>query len=209
MRPPRRSKPLPRPHKKPSQARAAFTVNTLYEAFVRIWRRDGPDAATTRAIAEESGYAVGTLYEYFPNRAALFSGYVRHCLDDLCRRLAETDADLADRPWRQRLGALVAASLDRDGEAPWFDATMLAMEHQIADTDHHRRAFSLLCRVWGQRLAAWPDLDPVDDGTVETLVLTVWGAWRYRLLLGLGPVSEPEVERVTSMVERLLAGATP
>ena len=58
---PRRSagKPLPQPHKRPSQARAVFTVNTLYEGFVRIWRRDGPDAATTRAIAEESGYAVG------------------------------------------------------------------------------------------------------------------------------------------------------
>ena len=67
-----------KPLKRPSQRRAKFTVQAIYEAFVRIWQRDGAQAATTRAVALEAGCSVGTLYEYFPNKEALLSGYVQH-----------------------------------------------------------------------------------------------------------------------------------
>lgn len=204
MRKPPRQKPLPQPHKRPSQARAVFTVQTLYDGFVRIWRRNGPAATTTRAIAEESGYAVGTLYEYFPNRTALFSGYVRHYLEDLCQRLRQADTAQEGLPWRQRLPRLVAISLDQDGQAPYFDAGMLAMENQIADTGHHRRAFQLLCAVWEALLAGWEDLETPDQARVETLVTVLWGARRYAMLLERGEVTDQEVERVSRMVEALL-----
>ena len=80
---------LPRPRKRPVQARARFTVQAIYDAYVRIWRRDGPDALTMRALADESGFAIGTIYEYFPNKAALHSGYVRHVMDGLRARIRE------------------------------------------------------------------------------------------------------------------------
>jgi hypothetical protein len=34
---------LPKPLKRPAQARARFTVLAIYHAFVRIWQRDGRD----------------------------------------------------------------------------------------------------------------------------------------------------------------------
>ncbi|WP_230626125.1 TetR/AcrR family transcriptional regulator [Cupriavidus necator] len=77
-----RSKPL----KRPSQQRAHFTVNAIYDAFVRIWRRHGWDGVTTRAVALEAGFSVGTLYEYFPSKEALVSGYVRHTVETLLDR---------------------------------------------------------------------------------------------------------------------------
>lgn len=176
--------PLPQPHKRPSQARAVFTVQTLYEGFVRIWRRDGPDAATTRAIAEESGYAVGTLYDYFPNRTALLSGYVRYCMDRLCDDLRQANDALAAAPWEQRLRRLVGDTLNEDGRAPYFDRDMLLLEGRIAGPEHHRLAFRQLARVWGECVAQWPDRpEPVDEATIDTLVLMLWGARRYGLLL--------------------------
>ena len=72
---------LPKPLKRPTQDRAKFTVQALYDGFVRICVRDGWDSVSMRALAEETGYAVGTLYEYFPNRDALLSGYVRHAIE--------------------------------------------------------------------------------------------------------------------------------
>src|SRR6188474_3749569 len=75
--------PAAKPLKRPSQARARFTVQAIYDAFVRIWRRDGWERLTTRAVALETGISVGTLYEYFPNKLALLSGYVRHSVEVL------------------------------------------------------------------------------------------------------------------------------
>ena len=68
----------PKPLKRPAQARPRFTVQAIYDAFVRIWQRDGSAGVATRAVALETGVAVGTLYEYFPNKQALLSGYVRY-----------------------------------------------------------------------------------------------------------------------------------
>lgn len=205
---PRRSagKPLPQPHKRPSQARAVFTVNTLYEGFVRIWRRDGPDAATTRAIAEESGYAVGTLYEYFPNRTALLSGYVRYCMDRLCEDLRQGNETLTAAAWEQRLERLVSITLNEDGQAPYFDRDMLLMEGRIAGPEHHELAFRQLARVWWECVTQWPDRPaPVDQATVDTLVLTLWGARRYGLLLdGDSGDRRRRVEQCTRMARALL-----
>lgn len=68
--------PRPKPHKRPTQARAKFTVEAIYQAFVRIWMRDGWQRLTTREVALEAGFAVGTLYDYFPSKEALLSGYI-------------------------------------------------------------------------------------------------------------------------------------
>jgi AcrR family transcriptional regulator len=200
-------KALPRPHKRPSQARSRFTVQALYEAFVRIWRRDGASAATTRAVAAEAGYAVGTVYEYFPNREALLSGYFRHCLDDLCRRLREADAAAAAQlGWQPRLRRLVSVTLDEARQAPYFDAEMLLSESAIADGVQHRKAFAALCETWQSILAGWPDLPAPPRELIESLVTTLWGGRRYAILLGRRRADAEEIERATTMVTALLRG---
>jgi len=202
-------KALPRPHKRPSQARSRFTVQVLYEAFVRIWRRDGPRAASMRAVAAEAGYAVGTLYGYFPNREALLSGYFRHCLDDLCRRLREADAQAdASASWQERLRRLVAVTLDEPRRAPYFDSDMLLSEAAIADAAQHRRAFSLLCDTWYALMSSWPDLPALDRAVVDTLVTMLWGGRRYAILLGRRRSSSEEVQRATSMAAALWLAQT-
>ena len=82
----------PKPLKRPTQARAKATVQAIFDAFVRIWQRDGWARLTTRAVALEAGIAVGTLYDYFPSKTALQSGYVRHCIEHLIRAVG-TDAN--------------------------------------------------------------------------------------------------------------------
>jgi len=97
-----RAKPL----KRPSQRRAKFTVQAIYEAFVRIWQRGGAQAATTRAVALEAGCSVGTLYEYFPNKEALLSGYVRHTIEVLL----DAHPERGDQPCRHPVGRPRASS---------------------------------------------------------------------------------------------------
>ncbi len=177
-----RSKPL----KRPSQQRAHFTVNAIYDAFVRIWRRDGWDGVTTRAVALEAGFSVGALYEYFPSKEALASGYVRHTVETMLARIDTEVTQRADADWRTRGRRLVAIACGADDEATGivFDADIIGLEPRIAEPKHHRRVFEEFCEAWRRALCACPDLPTAPDAAkVQALVLAVWGARRYRLLL--------------------------
>lgn len=66
-----------KPRKKPSQERSAATVEAIVEAAIRILRRDGWAGLTTTRVAALAGVSVGSLYQYFPNRAAIAVEIVR------------------------------------------------------------------------------------------------------------------------------------
>lgn len=174
-----------KPLKRPLQARAKFTVQAIYDAFVRIWRKHGWEGVSTRAVALEAGVSVGTLYEYFPNKHALLSGYVRHCIDVL---LEEIDRQVIAPPaasWEQRIHRLVRLTCGIDvAELPYFDSEMLSLENQIAEQKHHRRVFDELSAKWIAAVDACTDL-PGRAGadTVKALFLSIWGGRRYLMLV--------------------------
>lgn len=165
--------PRPKPLKRPAQARAKFTVQAIYDSFVRIWQRDGWTRLTTRAVALETGVSVGTLYDYFPNKQAMLSGYVRHCIESLVAALAQRPITI------ERVVRLIC---DPVGEGmPTFDAEMLELEHEIAEPKHHRRAYDELLAAWHRALgAAGCHADPA---RIEALFVAAWGGRRYMLLV--------------------------
>lgn len=176
-----RSKPL----KRPTQARSKFTVQAIYDAFVRIWNAHGWEGVTTRAVALETGVAVGTLYDYFPDKEALLSGYVRHCVDALLARLDVEVIAPSDMAWQERVQRLVRITCDTrlDG-LPAVDHEMLMLEHRVAEPKHHRRVYDELASRWEQAFKACKDLQPpLSSATVHALLTAAWGARRYRLLV--------------------------
>lgn len=176
-----RSKPL----KRPTQARGKFTVQAIYDAFVRIWTTHGWEGVTTRAVALETGIAVGTLYDYFPDKEALLSGYVRHGIEALLARLDAEVVAPAGIDWRERVTRLVHITCDTQLEGlPAFDHGMLMLEHRVAEPKHHRRVYDELAGRWLAAFAACKDLQPPPSpATVRALLTAAWGARRYRLLV--------------------------
>ena len=69
-------RPSVRPRKKPVQKRSQVTVEAIVEAAARIFVREGYASATTNRIAELAGVSVGSLYEYFPNKASLLAALI-------------------------------------------------------------------------------------------------------------------------------------
>ena len=59
------------PRKQPVQERSRDTVRAILEAAAQVLERRGYAGTTTDRIAARAGVSVGTLYQYFPNKAAI------------------------------------------------------------------------------------------------------------------------------------------
>lgn len=87
--------------RKPRQQRSQVTVDSLVEAgFICLTRR-GARHTSTRHIAEVAGVGIGTLYDYFENKAAVFDAMNERFFADvaaLINRLSPVIAPLAVEP---------------------------------------------------------------------------------------------------------------
>jgi AcrR family transcriptional regulator len=57
--------------KQPQQARSADLVAAILEAAVQVLAKEGAQRFTTARVAEKAGVSVGSIYQYFPNKAAI------------------------------------------------------------------------------------------------------------------------------------------
>lgn len=57
--------------KAPVQARANDLVTAVLDAAVQVLRAEGAARFTTARIAERAGVSVGSIYQYFPNKASI------------------------------------------------------------------------------------------------------------------------------------------
>ena len=68
-----RTKPLYSLRKTPKQARSKATVEAILSAGIRVLLANGYDKASTYKIADVAGVSIGSLYEYFPGKEAIFA----------------------------------------------------------------------------------------------------------------------------------------
>ena len=94
--------------KQPKQARSTDLVAAVLDAAVQVLAKEGAQRFTTARVAEKAGVSVGSLYQYFPNKAAILF----RLQTDEWRQTTEMLRDiLADvqKPPLERLRALVHA----------------------------------------------------------------------------------------------------
>ena len=66
-----RRKPQISSRKQPQQARSTELVAVILEAALQVLAEEGLHRFTTTRVAEKAGISVGSLYQYFPNKAAI------------------------------------------------------------------------------------------------------------------------------------------
>lgn len=63
--------PLISLRKQPKQSRSTELVAAILEAAVQVLAKEGVQRFTTARVAEKAGVSIGSLYQYFPNKAAI------------------------------------------------------------------------------------------------------------------------------------------
>ncbi len=101
--------------KQPQQERSTKLVESILEAATRVLTEEGVTRFTTARVAEKAGVSVGSIYQYFPNKASiLFRLQVDEWMQttQMLRNILED----ASTPHLERLRALVQVFLRSECE---------------------------------------------------------------------------------------------
>ncbi|MDH2383246.1 TetR family transcriptional regulator [Bradyrhizobium sp. CER78] len=101
--------------KQPQQARSTELVAAILDAAVQVLTKEGAQRFTTARVAEKAGVSVGSLYQYFPNKASIL---FRLQSDEWRQNISLLRDILEDaaRPPLDRLRALVHAFIRSECE---------------------------------------------------------------------------------------------
>src|SRR5581483_4091342 len=156
----------------PIQARSRARVQRVLDAADRVLIDDGPAAFTTTRVAQTAGIPVGSLYRYFPDKAAIVEALaLLYCSDfeDLVAGVAETDErdPLAD-PAAAILEALAAGFRARPGfRALWYGGLRT---ERVRDATRPTR--TAIARSVERILAThWPDAHASDRASAAAMVV--------------------------------------
>ncbi|WP_437841942.1 TetR family transcriptional regulator [Sorangium sp. So ce1153] len=112
---PDRRSPQISSRKQPKQARSTGLVAAVLEAAVQVLAKEGAQRFTMARVAEKAGVSVGSLYQYFPNKAALLFRLQSDEWRDTTELLRVILEDV-ERPPLERLRTLVHAFIRSECE---------------------------------------------------------------------------------------------
>lgn len=99
------------PRKRPRQDRSKATVESILGATARILVKRGFDGLTTNEVAEQAGVSIGSLYQYFPNKAALVAALVEQHVEATNAAVLSELARVAALPMRDAIRAVIELAI--------------------------------------------------------------------------------------------------
>lgn len=122
-----------RRRRKPQQQRAQATVEAIQQAVARILKREGAGAVTTNRIAEVAGVSIGSVYQYFPDKSAIFAAlHLRH-IEEIDRLMESILVEHAASPLETLVRALVEGMVEAHTGDPELYALMMTEVPQRAE----------------------------------------------------------------------------
>ncbi|KOF55531.1 MULTISPECIES: TetR family transcriptional regulator [Pseudomonadota] len=110
-----RRRPQITSRKQPQQARSTELVAAILEAATQVLAEEGVTRFTTARVAEKAGVSVGSIYQYFPNKASIL---FRLQVDEWMQttRMLRNILEDSGTPHLERLRTLVHAFLRSECE---------------------------------------------------------------------------------------------
>lgn len=172
-----------RVRREPRQARSRARVAQILAAADGILSVEGFEALTVRRIAQEAGVPVGSIYQFFPDKAAVIDALAHSYL-------SEFDAAIA---------ALVAAAEDPGADAGWADPVGRLVD-EFADLYRSRPGYVAL---WSGRHLS-PELARADEANNLAIAAGVRRILVARGILRDGPDLERDVQVAVHVADALL-----
>ena len=196
---------LPGPRRVPAQERSRARVERILDAAARVFADIGYEAATTEGIAALAGTSIGSLYQFFPNKKALFDAIGKEYLaqtqslfDDLMKRPL-------DRSWTAILDDAIDAFWELDRKSVAFRAVWINV-HQSGEFFARGEAMNeSMANRTAEVLAVFaPDLPREKVALIATVLVETMSSMLFLALRRPEPLASTIVEEAKVLVRRYL-----
>lgn len=123
------------PRKAPRQLRSRATYLAILEATAHILEAEGMEAANTNRIADRAGVSIGSLYQYFPGKTAIFAELIRAQDAGTAQRLTDLIAATRGADLEPRLKILVSEAIQQQFARPRLARILDALEPTLGEDE--------------------------------------------------------------------------
>lgn len=104
--------------RRPVQNRARVTVEAILDAAVKLLKRSGAASITTNQVADTAGVSIGSVYQYFPNKHALFIALHERHISQVDAAVRRTIRERSDASLERLVRALVDGMVETHASDP-------------------------------------------------------------------------------------------
>jgi AcrR family transcriptional regulator len=145
----------------PLQERSQLTVEAILDAVIKLLKRRSASSVTTNRIAETAGVSIGSLYQYFPNKRAIFAALHERHIGQVDRIMQRQIAKSTESTLEELIASLIDGMIEAHATDPELsDLLQAEAPHRAGST----RDFSI--RLHGAfRKALAPHVREFGSGT--------------------------------------------
>jgi AcrR family transcriptional regulator len=159
------------PRKRPRQARSRATVDSVLEATARVLVKHGFDGLTTNLVAETAGVSIGSLYQYFPNKAALVGALIEKHVERLTELCLAELTRVARLPVGEAIRSVIEVMIRAHADQPELHRVLTEQVPRVGRMAKLAEIEMLVQRVVAGLLAARQAELAIDDPEMAAYVL--------------------------------------
>jgi len=119
----------------PTQERAQVTVEAMLDAVIKLLKRKGASSITTNRIAETAGVSIGSVYQYFPNKRAIFIALHERHISQVDGVLERCLADGTDATLEEFIASLLLGMIQlHDADPELSELLQIEVPHRAEGT---------------------------------------------------------------------------
>lgn len=190
----------------PAQARSRRRYEAILDAAAHLFGEIGFDATTTEAIARRADTSIGSVYQFFPDKKAIFVALAQRNIGRSQATLERALSATAAGAWTDILEGVIDALVELLRKDAGFRAVWVNVQLYGAYAEAEANAQRDLIETVRNLLAARaPDLSREDHKVIASLVVNVTSMSLVVALQQRGARSERMIGEVKRMLVAYLA----
>ncbi|ASR33689.1 TetR family transcriptional regulator [Prauserella marina] len=178
--------------RQPVQQRSAKRVERMLDASAELLEEIGYEALTTTLIAKRAGVAVGSLYQFFPDKRAVIQALTQRNLECFVAAVSERLSTLDHQHWWDVVDSLLDIYLDMHRRIPGFSKVHFGDVVDIRLLDDHRTNNRVITDSLANLVTTHVNL-PVEQVTLPISIAVEAADGLLNLAFRIDPQGDPEV----------------